>query len=129
MGKLYLAIVIVIVALLACLSPLVPVAKVGWPKTLYFYSTDLRPDYYIAINLEDGPTPGLITFQPLSFSGFYFVTMPATIVQGDIGSKLQPGDYKLVGDVYDGVPCLSECAPTPDVHLIKQIDNGRIKVY
>ena len=71
--------------------------------------------YWIAGFLKDGPTPGTLFGPfPLSDLGDSFTfKLQQSIFQGDVGSTLQPGSYKLELIVYDGQPCLGYCLQSP----------------
>lgn len=95
---------------------------IKWNNIPYDVTTD--SDFRLGIFLEDGPTPGLITVLAPEFfnkgkynTGEYKWKIQDTIVQGDMGMRLESGKYKVKLVLYDGKPCLGLC-PREDLQPI-----------
>lgn len=92
--------------------------RIGSSQTVR-WSGMIPIEYSMVISLVDGPTPGVLRYlQNVPSNNSYQLQIPTSVIQGNVGHILQPGNYKVEITVYDGPQCLGLCPPGPQANIV-----------
>lgn len=86
-------------------------------------------DSTLVISLTDGPTPAtaIASMEAKQGKGEYELTVPENILVGDVGTKLEPGKYRIQLSLYRGTPCFGNC-PENNATLVASVKSGFITI-